>query len=200
MVPPFAADNEDEVLAAVFNPATTTSAFNADEGADEDADDVSAQDDGPHIQDEPDDERTPREKILDFDAVPSDDDDNAPKSSSLNKGSAKRAQIAIPGKKKEKPADLIELLSAISKEKAARAAARTELAAEVQMKKLDLQQKTLDLEAKKHEDSHQLQFREMQLREREMQIREQEMKLRQKEMETRQIELEAIIMQKKSSD
>ena len=199
MVPPFAADNEDEVLAAVFNSTTTTSAFNADEGADRNADDVSAQDDGPHIQDEPDDEKISREKILDFDAVPSDDDDNASKSSSLNKGSAKRARIAVPGKKKEKVA-LIKLLSAISKEKAARAAARTELAAEIQIEKLDLQQKILDLEAKKHEDSHQLQFREIQLREREMQIRDQEMKPRQKEMETRQIELEVIMMQKKSSD
>ena len=86
--------------------------------------------DGPHIQDELDDERTPREKILDFDAVPPDDDDNAPESFTSNKGSAKKAWLAVPRKKKEKAPDLVEILMASSKDKAARAAVRTKLVAE----------------------------------------------------------------------
>ena len=137
MLPPFAADNEDDVLVDVFNPAVTTSAPTTNK----EADNKSVQDDGPDIQYDFDDEKTPREKISDFDAVPPDDDDNAPKFLTSNKGSAKKSRPAVPVEKKEKAPDLVELLMASSKDKTARATVRSKLVAESNTKILDYLQR-----------------------------------------------------------
>lgn len=188
MVPPFAADNEDDVIDEFLIPTTSTTSPRTTEAAEEEK----APEEVLEMDEDIPDDRTHMEKKVDGDATNSDEDDDKSKSSTLNKmGSAKKPRQAVTLKKKDKTSDFVDALLAVSRDKSERAAVRGDLVEQRHIKKFTIQQKTLDLEAKKHQDNHELQLREMRLR-------EEEMKLRQQEMEMRRLELKAMLAKKKT--
>ena len=190
MVPPFAADNEDDVIDEFLIPTTSITSPRTTEGAEEEK----APEEVLEMDEDIPDDRTHMEKKVDGDATNSDEDDDKSKSSTLNRmGSTKKPRQAITLKKKDKTSDFVDALLAVSKDKSERAAVRGDLVEQRHIKKFTIQQKTLDLEAKKHQDNHELQLREMRLR-------EEEMKLRQQEMKMRRLELKALLARKSNSD